>query len=759
MKVPLVGGSGKVLWEALRRQGISRAQCYITNVYKRRVSDSEKVDTNEQSHWFGLLQWELQQLRSAKYILVLGGDALECILGYDKIDAWRGTCLENLGKWYVISHNPANVIRKPELEVIFQLDMAKLSLIRSNQWKSYDIKAHYDLSAVEYCRWIERFHDEKKPIAFDIETSANETACIGFANDPHEGVCLNWRTKTGHRHGLYAERSLRKRLAQLLSDSNVRLVGQNANFDSYWLWYKDRLRVWKVWLDTLLAHHTLYPTLPHNLGFLTSQYTTHPYYKDERETWREGGDIGQYWTYNVKDCCITLAVAERLRRELEEQRLWNFYQDHVMRLNPHCAAMTVYGIKVDRRHKEYLNNVIGMEVEAAEAALLQAARVATQDPAYTFNPLSHHQVRDLLFGRLRLVGRGTSTDETNRKYMYNHAATPDAAKSMLRSFDTYKEKQKFHSTYVETAVDEDDRYRAEWKQFGVAKTPGRLSSSGNLWGTAGNAQNQPENARGMWIADPGYKFVYFDLRQAEAKLVAYFANIASWKEQFEKAMLEPDKFDAHRALCSEMWGIPYEETPKKDTDAEGRHTLRYVAKRCRHGLNYRMEPSRLAETTGLTLLEATDAYVRYHRATPELRVWWKKEIDTVVKEHCLYNPLGRRLLFLGRIDTTNEEQLESVVAFKPQSTVGDHVCSVIYKSHDDPKWPRDAHILHDGHDSLTALCRIGDEMRTAEIMKRYAEQPIYINGEECIIPADVKVSAPLSEHELHRWNVMKGVRV
>ena len=75
-----------------------------------------------------------------------------------------------------------------------------------------------------------------------------------------------------------------------------------------WLWYKDKIRVPHLWFDTMLAHHVLYPTLPHNLGFLTCQYTDNPYYKDEREVWSEGGDIETFWDYNGKDCCNTLAI-------------------------------------------------------------------------------------------------------------------------------------------------------------------------------------------------------------------------------------------------------------------------------------------------------------------------------------------------------------------------------------------------------------------------------------------------------------------
>ncbi len=90
---------------------------------------------------------------------------------------------------------------------------------------------------------------------------------------------------------------MRKAIARLLYDPSVRTVAQHASFDMSWLWYVDRIQVRRTWFDTLLAHHTLYPLLPHGLDFLTSQYTDHPYYKDEGKTWKEQPqqDITQEW--------------------------------------------------------------------------------------------------------------------------------------------------------------------------------------------------------------------------------------------------------------------------------------------------------------------------------------------------------------------------------------------------------------------------------------------------------------------------------
>ncbi len=785
LRTPLVGGSGRFLWDTLRPLNINRTQLYVTNVIKRQVAfgrgERIAVGKNEFDHWAGLLEWELSQLPNLKYVLILGGEALEALVGQSGIDAWRGSVV-TIDKargpndtlrpiTYIITHNPANIMRRPELEMIFKLDMAKLDMVLKGTYAPHPIKAHINPSPAEAIAWLDRMQDERKPTAFDIETAAMETVCVGFANDPHEGMCISFRDLTRNRFSVREEVAVRRRIAQFVGDSNTQLVAQNGNFDSCWLWYKDRIRVRRVWFDTLLAHHTLISTLPHNLGFLTAQYTTHPYYKDEKDTWRENGDINAFWEYNVKDCCITLAVQRAEQNELVQQGMADFFFNHVMRLQPHLTRMTVHGVRVDTSLKQRLRVQMTDEVKRLLDVFHKRVRIATHDPEYKPNPLSTKDMTDLLFNRLRLVGKGTKTDETNRTHMMQHPRTSDAAKDVLISTNNFKEQHKLLSTYAETPIDPDNRFRAEFKQYGTQKAPGRLSSAKAFWGTGGNMQNIPETMRAQFVADEGYCFIYFDQAQAEARYVGWDANITTWKHQFEKARLEGG-YDAHRALCADMFKMPYDETPKEDWDADGKPTKRYISKRCRHGLNYRMNFPRLAEVTELNIVQAKDAYDRYHQATPELRKWWDALIAEAKSKRVLFNAFGRRLVIPGRLD--DDSQLESIVAFKPQSSIGDKVCKVIYEAQEDDRWVKNALIWVNVHDSVTAFVPSSRALSMLRVLKEYAEKPIYVRGEQLIIPADCKISVPSSWDEsankgkgawvkdpagLHRWNFMEKVKV
>jgi DNA polymerase I-like protein with 3'-5' exonuclease and polymerase domains len=754
------------------------------------------LSKHESAAWCELLQWELGQLPNLKYVIVCGNLALEALYGVTGISHYRGSVLNAMvgGRpvRLICMNNPAMLIRDPRSIIPFNMDAEKLKKVLAGEFVEHLINVHINPSFKEAMQWLDMMQRQGKPVASDIETMQMETACIGFANSAHEAMCIPFRTIDGHWFTQSEELAIRQKVQTLYSTtSRVKHVMQNGHFDCSWLGYKDKILVSPIYFDTMLAHHTLYPTLPHNLGFLTTQYTNHPYYKDEKDDWKKTGGIDQYWTYNGKDCAITHAVAEKELQELREEKLDKFFFEHVMRLQWHLVQMTIRGIKVDVERKAEIHARVSADVDRRMEVFHAAVAAATGEPDYKPNPKSPKQLSELYFTKLQLTGRGHSTDKENRDLMYKHNRTTDEARAVIKAHNEYAKEQKYFSTYVSAGHDPDHRMRSVWSQIGVQEAPGRLSSSGTLWDTGGNMQNIPGRVKELFIADEGYVFVYFDSAQAEARIVGWRYRIAKWIEQFERARRD-GVYDAHRALASEMFGIPYDDVPTFDHyDLSEGHpppvgkedfspTIRYISKRCRHGLNYRMQPDRLSLTTGLPYMDSLDAFQKYHAATPELRVGWRHTEEEVKRNRTLFNAYGRRYL---QLEEPTPETLDSIVAFYPQSTLGDHVSRVIYKSHDDPKWPSHAAIVLNIHDALIALVRKDQAVQALRVMMKHAETPINIVSnvyeesalgvEKCvgttstplIIPADAAISqpdyvgqwGPLKEG-LHRWSTIRKIK-
>ena len=771
---PFIGNNGTVLFDALRRYKLTRNHIYMTTAVKRIVMSAAQaklqpdkkapISKQEFEHYRLVLLDELSLLPNCKYILALGPYALKALLGVDKINNWRGSVVPIIhsGKTFqvVVSYNPAEVANNPKLEIIFKMDLNKLSRVMDGSFKPDVIDAVINPSFSEALDYLRATENDTLPFAYDIETMGGETACFGLARSETSGMCINFRAQGANRYTTSEELTLRIAIQKLFDAENgTRSVAQNANFDNYWLWYKDRIHVKQTWFDTMLAHHVLYPSLPHSLGFLTSQYTDNPYYKDEGKVWKEDGDIDDFWRYNIKDCCYTLQAQRKMSNELKVEGMEHFFFNHVMKLQPHLVRMTVGGVLCDRELKSKFTSELNESLLTAKSLCQSAAQTATGSIDYTFNPRSPADLRTLFFKDLRLVGRGSSVDKENRDRMFAHSRTSENARTVITSVNDYLRDAKFLSVYVDSTIDADGRYRCEYKQTGVVNAPGRLSSAQVMWGSGGNLQNWPERAKPMIVCDEGYEMTYFDLAQVEARFVACLANIPTWLQQFEMARLNPGSYDAHRALASEMYNIPYAELSADDWELDPQTGLlvlspRGKAKRCRHGLNYRMQPARLAATAKLPLEEATLTHGIYHRTTPEIKEWWARVIAEAKAKRKLVSPLGRRWLMLERWD---EDALDSIIAFVPQSTAGDWVASVIYKCERDPRWPKDARMILNIHDALIAINRPEDGPLVRALMRSYAEEPLIINGHTMIVPADFGVSQP-DEQGIHRWSTIKKLK-
>lgn len=781
-KLPLNGSGGKLFWELVRPLGITRRSVYITTVIKRQVVTSAKkpgtidkttIHRHEADHYAALVQWELQQLPNLKYIIVLGEYALQAVTSLSGIEHHRGSVYETVLRSAstdcnreckviaLINPNDVTKIGGAKHEIIMKFDVGRIKSVLEGKFRYHEIDtSRINPTFKQAVDWVRDIWSAKKPVSLDIETISGETACIGMANDPRQGFCINWRDEATNRFTTQEEADLRLLLQEMANDPEVKWVMQNGMFDTSWLAFKDRLMLGPSYFDTMLAHHTLYPSFPHNLGFITTQYTTHPYYKDEGKQWKEGGTLNSFWEYNVKDCAITFAAYEKMLKELEDQGLSEFFFSHVMRLQPHLINMTVGGVLVDHTLKQTIAGDVAAEVSRVKAEFQQLAREATGlGEDYSVNPSSPKQLAELFFTKLRLQGRGLATDKKNRARMRAHPKTPPIAIQMLDKLDKYAEENKFLGTYAEMETDSDNRARSEYKQTGVQSAPGRLSSAATMWGSGTNLQNQPGRAHKMFIADPGYQFSYFDLTQAEAQVVGKKARIETWNEQYKLAR-EGSGYDAHRALAAEMFKVAYDDVPKEDWDENGKMTIRYIAKRCRHGLNYRMGPDRLAEVLGIGMSEAIELWNIYHNSNPEIKKWWDATLEEVRSNRRLYNAYGRRWILLERYD---EEALKSVVAFYPQSTIGDKVSRTIYMCESDPEWPTNhARMALNIHDALISLhtLEVGDLVR--RIMKKHAEEPVYIQDikgerQELIIAAELKASVP-DDKGIHRWSTLEKVK-
>lgn len=234
----------------------------------------------------------------------------------------------------------------------------------------------------------------------------------------------------------------------------------------------------------------------------------------------------------------------------------------------------------------------------------------------------------------------------------------------------------------------------------------------------------------MFIPDTGMAFVYRDLSQAEARIVAHLANSERLIELFD----DPTR-DVHTENARRIFG-------KSDINEEER----FLAKRVIHASNYGMGPEKLmrvvnedAAVTGVRIdfRKARDLIDKYFMLYPEIKeVFWKGVEKELRFTRTLNTPFGRKRMFFGRWD---DKLLNEAYSYIPQSTIGDLCNKGVVRCFNEIEQTGEGQLLLQVHDSILMQCPIDQVQKVAHLMGEAMNNPFEMNGRQVIIPTDVKV--------------------
>jgi uracil-DNA glycosylase family 4 len=291
---PFVGPAGGVLDTCLHAAGLTRQDCYITNVVKLQpkgndISPFFKVNNRGQGQWSQAgLEWcqqlygELAEL-SANILVPLGATALHAICGVASISKYRGYVLESnaaTGRRKVIpAYHPAASLRGQYiLRYYITADLQKAK----KEAEFPEIRRPIRKLVVpetlqEVLAWLDTLR-KAFSLAIDIEVVNYEVSAIGFAPTPEVAVSIPMY----HEHWTLEEECIIWRhIAELLGDDKVVKIFQNGIFDIHFLAARCGIIVSPPIEDTMIAHSIQYPEMLKGLGFLVSLHCgAQEYYKD-----------------------------------------------------------------------------------------------------------------------------------------------------------------------------------------------------------------------------------------------------------------------------------------------------------------------------------------------------------------------------------------------------------------------------------------------------------------------------------------------
>jgi len=708
--MPLTGYSGELLWRLL---GVSRHECYVTNVRKD-YSDLHTVPTPaEIDEALPLLRAELATTQ-ANIIVALGNQALYALTGKTSIETWRGTvlpCTLLPGRKVLGTYHTAAALRQYPWTFIIEHDLRRArreSLYPHISYPKRDFLIDAPLGeTVEYLDGLGEY------LSVDIETIGMETiACVGISDRADRAICIPF---IGGRLSPSELAYVWRRLYHKFYTSHI--IGQNIQFDLTRL-ERYGFRFPNIYFDTMLAHHLLYPEFDHDLGFITSIYTREPYYKHEIST--------NLWPYNCKDAACTFEAYEGLLKELKQYGQLEYFNNHVMSLIRPVMKMQDAGFVIDKPELHRVKRRYELERDLLQ---LRLEAIAQRD----LNVKSGPQMREFLYQDLGLPVKKLTKkaqapavdEETLRTAMFDN---PDHAPVLKTVLDVL-ERRTMLSGFLNLETSEDGRYKANYLIHGTKS--GRLSSRGR--GKGPQLQNIPLMARRMFVASPGHALLQGDLKRAEAMFVAFDSESMKLRELYTNDAINP-----YCEFASDTMGF---RVTKKD------EVLYKTFKQVTHASNYGMAWKKLIAVLRLAGVNIEDIPIKgvhggkrkaefliesYHRAFPEIRHVWHRRIRELVRpSRAIHDAFGRRRLFLDRMD---EDLYRKAFAQRPQSSIvtvaNIGVCRLIAKGYT---------VVAQVHDSIVTEVPEEDVQQALVDLNDAMTTPITNWGGTFTIPVELKI--------------------
>ena len=669
---PFLGYPGQELTRMLAEIGIVLAECFATNVLRfmppsnpnPKKDDSEYYMTTlkgvgKEKGWEPYHNWFLSPVAKEhiedlyreieavqpNVIIALGNVALGALTGETGITKWRGSIMGDLR--HNIKVIPA--FHPGAIQSYWAYRKITVQDLRRAKEESEDptlyevpydfiIQPTFKIAMAWLDRCIYLTGQQSVHISCDIETRGYQIACIGFAISAVDAICIPLMS-IAHPEGYWSEEEefeLTQLIIRLLSHPNLKLSGQNFFFDATYL-----AKQWGVlphlWHDTMNMQHVLFPDMPatlkpKSLGFLATMWCKHPrFWKDEGKLWDpKVHSEAQLWEYNCKDCVATWEIAEAQQKAIVALDLTKPAQIQMDLWRP-LIKMSLRGVLQDMGSRKSLSRELAgkqKEIEKRLEFLLD----------HPFNPSgSSPQGKNLFYTDLNLKaikkdGRLSLDKEALELLAIREPIIEPITKDILdwRGYST------FHNTFVNAPVDPDHRMRCSWN-LATAKTF-RLSSSSSPFNTGANLQNQPGEARILFLADPDYIIFDVDLDRADLQVVIWEADDIEMKQMMREGV------NIHKENAK-IVGLNYKES-----------------KMWVHATDYGAAPRTLAAKLSKTVHEMEQAQARWFSAHPGIPDWQKRVKGNLPRAE---NKFGYRIDYFDRPDSI----LPKALAWIPQSTV------------------------------------------------------------------------------------------
>ena len=384
--------------------------------------------------------------------------------------------------------------------------------------------------------------------------------------------------------------------------------------------------------DVEIMHYLLNPERSHKLDTLAATYLN--------ADLTEAAQDGQMMLFDFEDKsaareCVAAGLLEPLlRKELQEQNLWDLYTRIEMPLIGILAQMEADGVKIDPAMLGAYSRVLSKELVQIE----QEARDLAGEP--TLNLSSPRQIGVVIYEKLGLNPRAKKNQRDN--YPTDEETLTEMADRhpIIGKILEFRAVKKLLSTYIDPlpalADPRDGKVHTTYTQA--------LTATGRLSSIKPNLQNIPiRTERGMKIreafvpSDPDGWIVSADYSQIELRLMAHLSGDEHLVAGFAHGA------DVHRATAARIFHV----SPEAVTAEQRRH-----AKVANFGIIYGISAFGLSQRMGISRTEARDFIEEYFKSYPGVKAYMERVIAEARDKGYVETIFGRKR-FLPDINSKN----------------------------------------------------------------------------------------------------------
>ena len=384
----------------------------------------------------------------------------------------------------------------------------------------------------------------EEEIVFDVETTGVDIWSDYIVGHVITAVKADVHAYIPTKHDTSAQQLphdyVTAKLKPIYEDESIGKIAHNAKFDIHML-ANDGISLNGLSWDTLESMKLLNENEP---TFALKPLVT-KYLKDDSQTYGElFGNRGfneipldQAVAYAAKDGDVTLRLRDFQRAHLAQMPgVLEYFETVEMPLIPVIVEMESEGYEIDLEFAHIYGDKLRKEAETYGACVFKVfGDININSPVQLKDAIETH------------IGKSIADTDAKRTLKPLSKEWPVIA-DLLK----YRETNKLLSTYIDALPEliqrRTGRLHATFNQNG-AKT-GRFSSQNP------NLQNQPAEARKLFVAPKGYYIVNADFSAQEVRIIASESGEDILLEAFAKGV------DAYATLASEFFNKPYEECYK-----------------------------------------------------------------------------------------------------------------------------------------------------------------------------------------------------